>query len=186
MRDGECGAVGGTIIGREKRSTQRKPAPGPLFPLQIPYYLTWARTRAVLSGKPATNRLNYGKALILAQRKLDILTFLWVSSVAPWPLLSMPYPNHYSTLILQFDVIHRIFWDAANTEKCKTYHCDSKYNSDTKVEIPRRVSRGSMQEVNEIEGTSSVLCEHSLMLCVRWDIKYCHVYGGTRDENNGF
>jgi hypothetical protein len=46
MIDDECGAVGGMRIGRENRSTRRKPAPTPLWPPQIPHDLTWDRTRA--------------------------------------------------------------------------------------------------------------------------------------------
>jgi hypothetical protein len=37
-------------IGRGNRSTRRKPAPAPLCPPQIPYDLTWARTRAAEVG----------------------------------------------------------------------------------------------------------------------------------------
>jgi hypothetical protein len=37
-------------IGRGNRSTQRKPAPVPLCPPQIPHDLTWARTRAAAVG----------------------------------------------------------------------------------------------------------------------------------------
>jgi hypothetical protein len=50
MIDNECGAVGGMIIGRGNRSTQRKPAQVPLCPPQIPHHLTWARTRAAIVG----------------------------------------------------------------------------------------------------------------------------------------
>jgi hypothetical protein len=42
--DDECEVVGGMRIGRGNRSTQRKPAPVPLCPQQIPHDLTWART----------------------------------------------------------------------------------------------------------------------------------------------
>jgi hypothetical protein len=35
--EGDCGAIGGTKIGRGNRSTQRKPAPAPLCPPQIPH-----------------------------------------------------------------------------------------------------------------------------------------------------
>jgi hypothetical protein len=45
-----CGAVGGLIIGRENRSTWRKPAPAPLCPPQIPHELNWARTQASAMG----------------------------------------------------------------------------------------------------------------------------------------
>jgi hypothetical protein len=37
-------------IGRGNRSTQRKPAPVPLRPPQIPLDLTWAWTRATMVG----------------------------------------------------------------------------------------------------------------------------------------
>jgi hypothetical protein len=46
MIDGECAAVGVMRIGRENRSTRRKPAPVPFCPPQIPHNLTWPRTRA--------------------------------------------------------------------------------------------------------------------------------------------
>jgi hypothetical protein len=39
--DDDCGAVGGMRIGRGNRSTQRKPAPVPICPPQIPHDLTW-------------------------------------------------------------------------------------------------------------------------------------------------
>jgi hypothetical protein len=47
-----CGAICVTRIGKENRSTQRKPAPVPLCPPQIPNDLTWARTRAAVLGSP--------------------------------------------------------------------------------------------------------------------------------------
>jgi hypothetical protein len=46
----ECGAIDGMRIGRGDRSTQRKPAPVPLCPPQIPHDLTWARTRVAAVG----------------------------------------------------------------------------------------------------------------------------------------
>jgi hypothetical protein len=48
--DDECGTVDGIKIGRGSRCTQRKPTPMPLCPPQIPYDLTWDRTRAVSVG----------------------------------------------------------------------------------------------------------------------------------------
>jgi hypothetical protein len=54
-------------IGRGNRSTRRKPAPVPLWPPQIPHYLTWARTRAAAVGKPAIKRLSYGTARRLSK-----------------------------------------------------------------------------------------------------------------------
>jgi hypothetical protein len=44
--DGDCGAIGGTKIGRGNRSTRRKPAPLACCPPQIPHDLAWAPTRA--------------------------------------------------------------------------------------------------------------------------------------------
>jgi hypothetical protein len=48
--DTDCGAMGGMKIGRGNRSSQRKPAPVPLCPPQIPHDLTRARTRAAAVG----------------------------------------------------------------------------------------------------------------------------------------
>jgi hypothetical protein len=42
---GYYGGFGGMRIGRGD-----KPTPVPLCPLQIPHYLTWARTRAAVMG----------------------------------------------------------------------------------------------------------------------------------------
>jgi hypothetical protein len=39
--DNECGTVDGMRLGRENRSTRRKPAPVPLCPLEIPNDLTY-------------------------------------------------------------------------------------------------------------------------------------------------
>jgi hypothetical protein len=51
MIDGDvCGTVGGMRIGRENRSTRRKPAPVPFCIPQIPHDLTWARTRGAAVG----------------------------------------------------------------------------------------------------------------------------------------
>jgi hypothetical protein len=44
INEGDCGAIGGMKIGRGNRSTQRKPAPAPLRPPQIPHDQTQART----------------------------------------------------------------------------------------------------------------------------------------------
>jgi hypothetical protein len=44
--DGDCGAINGMKIGRETRSTRRKPAPVPIYPPQIPRDLTRAQIRA--------------------------------------------------------------------------------------------------------------------------------------------
>jgi hypothetical protein len=41
----EYGGFGGMRIGRENRSTGRKPAPASLYPTQVPRDLIWDRTR---------------------------------------------------------------------------------------------------------------------------------------------
>jgi hypothetical protein len=48
--DDECGTVGEMRIGRGNRSTRRKPTPVPLCSPQIPFDLTWTRTRAAVMG----------------------------------------------------------------------------------------------------------------------------------------
>jgi hypothetical protein len=48
--DDERGAVGGMRIGRGNQSTQRKPAPVPFCPPQIPYDLTWDWTQPAVVG----------------------------------------------------------------------------------------------------------------------------------------
>jgi hypothetical protein len=48
--EGDCGAIGGMKLGRGNRSTQRKPAPAPFCPPQIPLDQTRAQTRAAAVG----------------------------------------------------------------------------------------------------------------------------------------
>jgi hypothetical protein len=48
--EGDCGETGGMKIGRENRSTRRKPAPAPLCLPQIPHDQTRARTWAATVG----------------------------------------------------------------------------------------------------------------------------------------
>jgi hypothetical protein len=48
--DYDDGEIGGIKIGRGNRRTQRKPAPAPLCPPQIPLDKTRARTRAAAVG----------------------------------------------------------------------------------------------------------------------------------------
>jgi hypothetical protein len=50
LDDGDCGAICGMKIGRENRSTRKKPAPAPLCPPQIPHDQNRARTRAAAVG----------------------------------------------------------------------------------------------------------------------------------------
>jgi hypothetical protein len=53
--------IGGMMIGRGNRSTQRKPAPVPLCLPQTPHACQDANPGR-RGGKPATNRLSYGTA----------------------------------------------------------------------------------------------------------------------------
>jgi hypothetical protein len=50
INDGDCGAIGGMKIGRENRSTRRKPTPVPLCSPQIPHDVIRARTQAAAVG----------------------------------------------------------------------------------------------------------------------------------------
>jgi hypothetical protein len=63
--EGDCGAIGGMKIVRGNWVTQRKPAPAPLCPPQIPHDHTRARNPDCHAGKPVTNRLSYGTALLV-------------------------------------------------------------------------------------------------------------------------
>jgi hypothetical protein len=79
----------GEIVGRENRSTRRKPSPIPLCPPQNPTCCPEANP----AGKPATNRLNYGIAtreylliyLSLSyqcfQLQFSLLLVLWINLV---------------------------------------------------------------------------------------------------------
>jgi hypothetical protein len=53
--------IGGMIIGKENRSTRRKPAPVPLFPPQTTHACLDANPGR-RGWKPATNGLSYGTA----------------------------------------------------------------------------------------------------------------------------
>jgi hypothetical protein len=75
--DDDCGAISGIRIDRGNRSTQRKLAPIPLCPPQNPHDLTRARTSG-RGGKPATNRLSYGRVIIFPNFWAKILRQIWV------------------------------------------------------------------------------------------------------------
>jgi hypothetical protein len=49
LDDDEAGVGGGIRTGRGNRSAQRKPAPVPFLPTQIPHNLTWDRTWAAVA-----------------------------------------------------------------------------------------------------------------------------------------
>jgi hypothetical protein len=59
--DYDDGEIGGVMIGKGNRSTRRKPAQVPLYPLQTPHACPDANPGR-RGGKPATNRLSYGTA----------------------------------------------------------------------------------------------------------------------------
>jgi hypothetical protein len=50
INDGDCVVIGGMKIGRDNRSTRRKPAPASLCPQQIPHDLTRTQTWAAAVG----------------------------------------------------------------------------------------------------------------------------------------
>jgi hypothetical protein len=80
MIDDECGAVGGMRIVGGNRSTRRKPAPGPLYPPQIPHNLTWARNQAAAVGSRrltawAMTRTIYRHLLILIWKSISAFQF---------------------------------------------------------------------------------------------------------------
>jgi hypothetical protein len=60
--DGDCGAIGGTKIGRGNRSTRKILVPAPLCLPQIPHDLTPDSNPDRRGWKPATYRLRYGTA----------------------------------------------------------------------------------------------------------------------------
>jgi hypothetical protein len=68
--DYDDGELGGMMIGRGNRSTQRKPAPVPLCPPQTPHTCPDANPGR-RGGKPATNRLSYGTAIKIFLPEMD-------------------------------------------------------------------------------------------------------------------
>jgi hypothetical protein len=61
--DYDDGQIGGMMIGRGNRSARRKPDPVPLCPPQTPHACPDANPGR-RGGKPTTNRLSYGTALL--------------------------------------------------------------------------------------------------------------------------
>jgi hypothetical protein len=79
--DDECEAVGGMRIGRENRSTLRKPAPVPLCPTQIRHDLTWARNRAAALGSRRLTVRAMARPTIILKSILLISSQLVLSKV---------------------------------------------------------------------------------------------------------
>jgi hypothetical protein len=73
--DDDYGAVGGMRIGSGNRSTRRKPAPVPQIPPDL------GSNPGRRGGKPATNRLSYGAAVLPRVKQLDApvwnILFTW-------------------------------------------------------------------------------------------------------------
>jgi hypothetical protein len=65
------------MIGRGNRSTRRKPAPVPLYPPQTPTCCPDADPGR-RGGKPATNRLSYGMAVIRSLIKYILRNILYI------------------------------------------------------------------------------------------------------------
>jgi hypothetical protein len=76
--DYDDGEIGGLMIGKGNRSTQRKSAPVPLCPSQTPHACPDTNPGR-RGGKPATNRLSYGTTLVF--------------SVTSWPALGPTQPS---------------------------------------------------------------------------------------------
>jgi hypothetical protein len=68
--DYDDGEIGGMMIGKGNRNTQRKPAPVSLCPPQTPHAFPDVNPGR-RGGKPATNRLSYGMVFLdnLGQRR---------------------------------------------------------------------------------------------------------------------
>jgi hypothetical protein len=101
---------------RGNRSTRRKPAPVPLCPPQIPYELTWARTRAAAVVTPT-----YLYVIILLRNPLgtsfpqwDFSLFSSVSlskcldntSISPRPFLSKFFSIANTFIVYQFETTY--------------------------------------------------------------------------------
>jgi hypothetical protein len=91
----DCGAIDGMKIGRGNRSTRRKPAPAPLCPPQIPYDQTLAPTPGRRGGKPATNGLSYGAALLphVTRNASESINEIFRSEKS-WLWVKIPSPDH--------------------------------------------------------------------------------------------
>jgi hypothetical protein len=81
IHDGDCGTIGGLNIGRGNRSTQRKPAPVPHCPPQIPHDQTraWTQASAVGSQRLTTS------AMALPALFITKAVYVWVqkNSIIP-------------------------------------------------------------------------------------------------------
>jgi hypothetical protein len=89
----ECGTVGGIRIGKGNRSTRRKPLPVPLSPQQIPYDLTWARTRL---GLTLLLMIEKGRSLVGTRRWL-MSTIKW-HYILPLKILERNRPSRWRSL----------------------------------------------------------------------------------------
>jgi hypothetical protein len=89
INDGDCGAIGGMEIGRGNWSTRRQFSTVPLLFTTNPRWPDPCLNPESCCGKPATNRLSYGTALI-SELKWYLtfrtnLSFLWRGFVNPMP-----------------------------------------------------------------------------------------------------
>jgi hypothetical protein len=69
--EGDCKAIGGMKIGRENRSTRRKPAPAPLLMLSLKVEEKWLKSKlTTFSGEqPPLSQLSN---LLMFTSKLDL------------------------------------------------------------------------------------------------------------------
>jgi hypothetical protein len=102
MHDDERGAVGGMRIGRGNGSTQRKPAPVPLCPSQIPHDLTWAQTWATTVGSWLL--INWAMAWPCMEVKLtfsDQTEWSALCSTSVYPLNSRTWWAHSTIVVMR-------------------------------------------------------------------------------------
>jgi hypothetical protein len=64
--EGDCGEIGGMKIGRGNRNTRRKTCPSTTLFTINPTWLDPGLNPGLRCGKPATNRLSYGAAIVVA------------------------------------------------------------------------------------------------------------------------
>jgi hypothetical protein len=76
--EGDCEAIGGMKIGRENRSTRRKPAPAPLWSPQVPHDQTQARTRAASVGNQRLTAWAMARPVVIYIQRILLLHIIRV------------------------------------------------------------------------------------------------------------
>jgi hypothetical protein len=113
--DGDCGEIGGMMIGRWNRNTRRKPAPAPLWPPKIPHDQTRVWTRAAAGGNQRLTAWAVARPLAVVNVILRI--FYWKQKFH----LYIPYPLSLRTQESAFDAIY-MFIHMKNETFSLTYY----------------------------------------------------------------